>query len=134
MIGPFCEQPVFSFFEDHFACCFLRVLIDRADADPDLPDLTPIQKEALDFLEETAGRPENAVRFLQRSGDILLLNNWVTLHRRSEFVDRDVPAEKRCLFRVWLSVPNSRPLVPAFLDNYGSVEAGAVRGGMRPIV
>lgn len=130
---PYCNQPVFSFREDYFACCFLRVLIDRADADPSLPDLTSKQREALDFLEEVAGEPGNALRFLQQPGDILLLNNWVTLHRRAGFTDSEVTAEKRCLFRVWLSVPNSRPLVDDFKENYGSVEAGAVRGGMRPI-
>ncbi len=129
----YCEQPVFSFSGGHFACCFLRVLIDRADADPDLPSLTPIQREALDFLEEKAADPRNKIGFLQRPGDVLLLNNWVTLHRRAGFVDHETPAEKRCLFRIWLSVPNSRPLHPAFLDNYGSVEAGVVRGGMRPL-
>ena len=29
-------------------------------------------------------------------------------------------------------MPNSRPLDPLFADNYGAVEAGAIRGGMRP--
>lgn len=130
---PFCRQPVFSFREGHFACCFLRVLIDRADADPSLPNLTDRQREALDFLERVAGEQGRALRFLQQPGDILLLNNWVTLHRRAGFTDSDEDEEKRCLFRVWLSVPNSRPLVDEFSDNYGSVEAGAIRGGMRPL-
>lgn len=126
-----CEQPIFSFCEGHFACSFLRVLINRGHEDPELPDLSPQQIEAMDFLEEVAGRPENSVRFRQEPGDVLLLNNWVTLHRRSSFVDSDLPEEKRCLFRVWLSMPDSRPLDPAFEANYGSVAAGSVRGGMR---
>lgn len=130
---PYCEQPVFSFRDGHFACSFLRVLIDRAAADPELPDLTEVQKEALDFLEEIAGDGGNSIRFRQQPGDILLLNNWVTLHRRSAFVDFDEPEQRRCLFRIWLSVPNSRPLSPVFEANYGAVEAGAVRGGIRPL-
>ncbi|NNE93971.1 MAG: TauD/TfdA family dioxygenase [Verrucomicrobiales bacterium] len=128
---PYCEQPVFSFCDGHFAANFLRVLIDRADSDPDLPNLSAAQKEAMDFLEEVAGDPEIHVRFRQEPGDILLLNNWVTLHRRSAFEDHAEPEKKRCLFRVWLSMPNSRPLDPMFEDNYGAVEAGAIRGGMR---
>lgn len=129
---PACEQPVFSFREGHFACSFLRVLIDRAHRDPNLPDLDEKQIEALDFLEAVAEREGLAHLFHQARGDVLLLNNWVTLHRRTAFEDHEDPAEKRCLFRVWLSVPDSRPLDPAFEANYGSVEAGAVRGGMRP--
>lgn len=127
----YCEQPVFSFHDGHFACSFLRVLIDRADADPDLPNLSPEQKEAMDFLEEVADEPGRAVHFRQEPGDVLLLNNWVTLHRRSAFEDSDDPAEKRCLFRAWLSIPNSRPLDPAFAANFGATGAGEIRGGFR---
>lgn len=130
---PLCEQPVFSFRDGYFACAFLRVLINRAHSDPALPNLSDQQIEALDFLEAVAAEPGRAYCFRQEPGDLLLLNNWTTLHRRSGFVDHDDPAEKRCLFRVWLSVPNSRPLDPAFAANFGSVEAGAVRGGMKPL-
>ena len=128
---PFCEQPIFSFRDGRFACSFLRVLIDRADADPDLPDLSPAQVEAMDLLEEVAAEEGRAHVFLQEPDDVLLLNNWITLHRRSAFEDHDDPAEKRRLFRIWLSMPNSRPLDPRFAANFGAVGAGEVRGGFR---
>lgn len=127
----YCEQPVFSFCQEHFACSFLRVLIDRAHADPDLPNLTDTQVEAMNLLEEVAAEPGNAAFLHQQPGDVLLLNNWVTLHRRSAFVDHDDPAEKRCLFRIWLSMPDSRPLDPRFAANFGATEAGAIRGGFQ---
>lgn len=126
---PWCEQPIFSFQDGRFACSFLRVLIDRAHADPGLPDLRPEQIEAMDLLEEIAAEPGMAFHFRQEPGDVLLLNNWVTLHRRSAFEDFDDPDEKRCLFRIWLSMPNSRPLDPRFADNFGATGAGEIRGG-----
>lgn len=126
-----CQQPIFSQFEGNFACAFLRVLIDRADADPDLPDLSGEQREAMNFLESVAGDPELFVRFRQEEGDLLFLNNWVTLHRRTAFEDHESEEEKRCLFRLWLSVPNSRPLDPQFAENYGATGAGEIRGGMK---
>ena len=128
---PYCRQPVFSFADGKFACCLLRVLIERAHAHPDLPDLTDIQLEALDYVAELADSPEMHVSFMQQPGDILFLNNWVTLHRRSEFEDYEEEEKKRHILRIWLSVPNSRPLDPLFLDNYGAVGAGEIRGGMR---
>ncbi len=128
---PYCEQPVFSFCEGHFAASFLRVLIDRADADPELPNLTAEQKEAMDYLETVAADPAMHVRFRQEPGDILLLNNWVNLHRRSAFEDHERPEDRRCLFRIWLAMPNSRPLDSMFEANYGAVGAGEIRGGMR---
>lgn len=127
---PYCEQPIFSFCDGHFSGSFLRVLIDRADADPDCPSLTDEQREALDFLEDTAEREDLRVRFRQEPGDVLLLNNWVTFHRRTAFEDWPEPEKRRHLLRVWLSVPNSRPLDEAFKANYGSVKAGSIRGGM----
>lgn len=118
---PWCRQPVFSFFEGHFAANLLRVLIERAHAHPELPALSDIQREALNFLEEVADRPELHVTFMQEPGDMLFLNNWITLHRRSEFEDFDDPAKKRHLMRIWLSVPNSRPIHPDFAGNYGAI-------------
>ncbi|MDF1825400.1 MAG: TauD/TfdA family dioxygenase [Verrucomicrobiales bacterium] len=127
----FCEQPVFSFRDGHFACSFLRVLINRAHADPQLPNLSPAQIEAMDFLESVANEEDVAFRFRQERGDVLLLNNWVTLHRRSAFVDAADPDQKRCLFRTWLAMPNSRPLDPLFAANFGATGAGEIRGGFR---
>jgi alpha-ketoglutarate-dependent taurine dioxygenase len=125
----YCQQPNFSFRNGFFACSFLRVLIDRAHADPELPDLTPQQIEAMDFLEAVAGESGQSCCFTQERGDILLLNNWVTLHRRTAFEDGENPEEKRRIFRTWLSMPNSRPIDKRFEANFGATGAGEVRGG-----
>tara|TARA_B100000963_G_C22448859_1_gene590129 strand:- start:281 stop:814 length:534 start_codon:yes stop_codon:yes gene_type:complete len=131
---PFCEQPIFSWTEGHFACSYLRVLIDRADLDSECPDLTPIQKHALDFLDEVCARKELHTRFTLQTGDMLFLNNWTTLHRRTAFEDFEDPKRRRHLLRGWLSMPNSRPIDQSFLSNFGAVEAGAVRGGIRAVI
>ncbi|MCA9248145.1 MAG: TauD/TfdA family dioxygenase [Planctomycetales bacterium] len=128
---PYCRQPIFSFCQGHFAGSFLRVLIERAYASAEVPEMTAVQREALDFLEAVADEPGMHVRIRQQPGDMLLLNNWVTFHRRTEFEDFAAPEERRHILRIWLSVPNSRPLDPAFQDNYGATAAGALRGGMQ---
>ncbi|MEC9111859.1 MAG: TauD/TfdA family dioxygenase, partial [Verrucomicrobiota bacterium] len=86
---PYCKQPIFSITEGKFACNLLRVLIDRAYSMPELPDMTDKQRNALDKIEEIASLPNMNYRYRQEPGDILLLNNWVTLHKRSEFIDHD---------------------------------------------
>ena len=116
-----------------FACSYLRVLIDRADADPDCPALTPQQKEAIDFLDQVCEREDLQTRFTLEAGELLFLNNWTTLHRRTAFEDFKDPNKRRHLLRIWLSMPNSRPLNEAFRANFGAVEAGALRGGIHPI-
>ncbi|MBT6723197.1 MAG: hypothetical protein HOB20_08200, partial [Planctomycetaceae bacterium] len=72
------------------------------------------------------------VEFRQAPGDIVLLNNWITYHRRTEFTDFEEPAKRRHLLRIWLAAPNSRALDEMFRANYGAVEAGEIRGGMNP--
>lgn len=129
---PYCQQPIISFHAGHFASSYLRVLIDRAYAMPDVPDMTDEQLLALDRLEMLAADPEFHVTFRQQPGDLLFLNNWVTFHRRNEFEDASDPAQRRHLLRAWLAVPNSRPLDPQFAANFGATAAGAVRGGMMP--
>ena len=130
--APYCQQPIFSFRDGTFASAYLRVLINRAYQDPQVPAASEQQIEALDFIDEVAARPEMHVEFRQEAGDILLLNNWITYHRREAFEDHSDLALRRHLLRIWLSVPNSRPLDPRFRENYGAVEAGAIRGGMKP--
>lgn len=127
---PYCEQPIFGFEQGHFCSNLLRVLIERAYAQPNLPDMTAEQREALDLIESIAQEPHVHFAFRQEPGDLLLLNNFVTYHRRGEFVDAPT-ATPRHLLRIWLSVPNSRPLPASFAAHYGDTRAGAIRGGMR---
>jgi len=129
---PWCRQRVFSFCEGHFAANLLRVLINRAHTHPDLPELTDEQVEALNLMETLADEPHLHYSFRQEPGDLFFVNNWVNLHRRTEFEDWPDPDRRRHILRIWLSMPNSRPLDPLFADNYGAVEAGALRGGMKP--
>ena len=128
---PYVMQPIFSKSGGYFACSYLRVLIDRADQDKTCPSLSKLQKEAIDFLDQVCERRELQTKFTMQRGDILLLNNWILLHRRTAFEDFSDPSMKRHLLRIWLSMPNSRPIDQSFEDNFGSTKAGAVRGGMK---
>jgi len=128
---PYCELPIFSERDGFFGAHFLRVLIDRADKSADAPSLTDEQRAALDTLEALAEDPAMHASFRMEPGDVLLLNNWTTFHRRSEFIDAEEPERKRHLLRVWLSMDNSRPIDPRFADHFGATEGGVLRGGMR---
>jgi hypothetical protein len=49
---------------------------------------------------------------------------------RTAFVDDEASDRVRLLYRLWLSVPNSRPLPPGHEVLWGSIEPGAPRGGI----
>lgn len=128
---PYCRQPIFAEHEGRFLANVLRVLIDRAEAHPDIPNHRPDQMEALDYLDTIAEDPARHVRFRQKRGDMLLVNNFALFHRREAFEDHPDPAQRRHLLRLWLSMPNSRALPHWFACHYGNTAAGALRGGMK---
>lgn len=129
---PWCRQPIFAIEQGHFVGYVLRVLIDRAYQLPELPDMTPRQKEALDTLEAICADPAVHYRFRQRPGDLLFVNNFVNFHSRTEFIDHADPERRRLLLRIWLAMPNSRPLPASFAGSFGATAAGALRGGIHP--
>jgi hypothetical protein len=129
---PFCKQPIFSVYKQRFAANILRVLIDRAHSSPEIPNLTDNQREALDMVESIAREAQFHIKFRQAPGELLILNNFVVFHSRTEFEDWPDPAKRRLLLRIWLSMPNSRPLAPEFAAHYGDTTAGALRGGIHP--
>jgi hypothetical protein len=65
-----------------------------------------------------------------RAGDLQLLNNHVVYHARSTYEDDPAPGRDRFLMRLWLSMPNSRALPPGYEALWGSIEPGALRGGI----
>lgn len=129
---PWCHQPIFARVDGRFVAYLLRVLVDRAYELPELPDMTPTQREALDLVDELCADPAFHARFRQETGDVLFANNFTTLHSRSEFEDHPDPDRRRLILRIWLSVPNSRRLPPELAGTFGATEPGALRGGIHP--
>jgi hypothetical protein len=63
-------------------------------------------------------------------GDIQFLNSHVTYHGRTPFEDDRATGRDRLLYRVWLAMPNSRALPEGHEVLWGSIAAGARRGGI----
>jgi hypothetical protein len=127
--SPWYFQPIYTFHGGKFASRYVRGHIRNAQAMAGVPRLTPIQIEALDYLDAMTARPEFRLTMMFQPGDIQFVNNHVTFHSRTEFEDWPEPERKRHLLRLWLAVPNSRALAPAYMRFYRNTCPGAVRGG-----
>ncbi len=125
----FYTQPIFAVEKGYFACRYTRTHIRSAEINADLPDLTPTQCAALDLFDEICARPNFHVTMMLEPGDMQFLNNHLTLHTRTAFHDSIADNQKRHLMRLWLSVPNGRPLSNGFKPFYRNISAGSVRGG-----
>ena len=128
--APFYPNPVWDEAEGVLCSKWNRNRVISAQAIEGVPALTAAHREAMDRLDEILRRPELLYRMYLRPGDMQILNNHVTLHSRSEFEDFDDPAQKRCLFRLWLSPPDWPALPESWRPAYGAVEAATVRGGI----
>jgi Taurine catabolism dioxygenase TauD, TfdA family len=120
--------PVFGVQDGKLTCQYSRTYVEQAQEFPEVPRITAPQNEALDLLAEVA--EESCLYSPFEPGDIQLLNNHVIFHGRTAYEDDSASQQERLLFRLWLSMPNSRRLPRGFEALWGSTEPGAIRGGV----
>ncbi len=120
--------PVFAVRDGHFTSQYSRTFVEAAQRIPEVPRMSAAQDEALDLLAEVA--EELCLQMTLEPGDIQLLNNHVIYHARTAYEDDEAADSDRLLLRLWLSVPNSRPLPHGFEVLWGSIQPGALRGGI----
>jgi hypothetical protein len=126
--SPAYPKPMFGFRDGYFAGQFSPLYVRTAQEFPEVPRLTPQQKEALEVFEALAHELALSMDF--EPGDMQFLNNHLTYHSRTAFEDHSEPERKRLLLRLWLAPPNSRPLPQGYELLWGSIEPGVVRGGV----
>ncbi|MBC5811453.1 MAG: TauD/TfdA family dioxygenase [Candidatus Eremiobacteraeota bacterium] len=108
---PVYYRPIFSYHDGALSCGANATYIRSGQERVGRP-LNAAQSEALDAFYETC--EEHTLSMDLEPGDFQLLNSYVTLHDRTGYDDYDEPERKRHMLRLWLEVPNRRPLAPDF--------------------
>jgi hypothetical protein len=126
---PFMTIPPFSWHDGKLTVFYQRQYIDSAQRFPEAMRLTPDHVAALDRFDALANDPELHLSMRLQPGDMQFVYNHSQLHDRTGFTDWPDPAERRHLFRLWLSPKGDRELPDVFRQRYGSVEVGN-RGGI----
>jgi len=120
--------PIFGVRDGKFTSHYSLTYIEVAQMVPGVPPLTDAQREAIALLASLAEELAFEMRF--EPGDVQLVNNHVVYHARTAFEDDAPTGQTRLLYRLWLSMPNSRPLPPGHEVLWGRIEPGALRGGI----
>jgi hypothetical protein len=120
--------PIFGVRADKLTSHFSQTYIEAAEMSGAAPPLTAAQREALGLLQALA--EELSFDMTLEPGDMQFLNNHVIYHARTAFTDGPEESRRRLLYRLWLSMPNSRALPEGHEVLWGRIEAGALRGGI----
>jgi hypothetical protein len=90
--------------------------------------MTESQLAALNTFDEYLYNAEQwQYRRQFQPGDVLLLNNHIVFHTRTAFEDGEDENKRRQLYRVWMAMPNSRPITEDLMDFFGNVAPGSKR-------
>jgi hypothetical protein len=120
--------PIFGLRDGQLTSHYSLTYIEAAQMVRGVPTLTAAQREAIDLLMALA--EELCFEMILEPGDLQFINSHVTYHGRTPFEDDKASGHDRLLLRLWLSMPNSRPLPAGHEVLWGSIEAGARRGGI----
>ncbi|MDA0702224.1 MAG: TauD/TfdA family dioxygenase [Proteobacteria bacterium] len=120
--------PVFSCRDGFVSLRYSRTYV--GEAIHDLGEaVTEETREALRLFDELCTLPELTLEFSLRPGEAVFMNNFTMLHGRSAFEDSPADSSgetrRRHLLRIWLAVPDGRPVVPE-LDVFGTGTKGGV--------
>ena len=126
---PYFTIPVYSWHQNFLTCIYQRNYIESARRFESAPRLSAQQVEALDLLDDIVNEPDMHLRMRLQPGDMQFVYNHSLLHDRTGFTDWPEAEKRRHLLRLWLAVPEDRPLPAVFAQRYGSVDIGD-RGGV----
>jgi len=123
--------PIWGVRDGKFTSHYSQTFVDAAQLGTDVPKLTPKQDEALALLRKLA--QELCMEMVLEPGDLQLINSHVTYHGRTSFEDDASTGNDRLLLRLWLCMPNNRPLPKGHEILWQKIEPGQIRGGIQQI-
>jgi len=126
------RMPVFSANNGVVSCRILRNTIESA-RNMGYAKYNALETAALDYMDTLANRDDMRLDMMLKRGEMQFINNYTTLHARTEFEDFPDPALKRHMVRLWLIAHNQRRSVDAHIfRDYSGVAHTLVRTPVAP--
>lgn len=113
--------PVFSWQAERMSA-WLNIQLAELAAQVSGQDFSDAERDALVCVEQIANRADMQLTFKQEPGDVLFINNLAVMHRREKYIDVQEQDGKRMLYRMWINLHDSQPVVPSH---------AALRNGIR---
>ena len=107
------KVPIFCCVDGKVSCYYNKFFMHAAAKRLGM-ELPPDLVAAMDWFDLQAMRADLGATFVLQPGEMLFWHNWTCLHARTAF--RDSPGAKRLLLRLWLNVPDGRPVHPEIAE------------------
>jgi hypothetical protein len=127
-MAPWYKIPIFNYNEGFLTTNIEPTYIGSAHRHPGVPEMTPLQREAFEYVQALAEELSLDIDF--HRGDMQFLNNHVTMHTRQAYEDFDEPERRRHLLRIWIIVKGCRPLPRAYFARHGVADDVDWPGGI----
>ena len=114
--------PVYSIENGVVSCRILRNTVETARK-MGYGNYTELEEAALDHMDSLVNRDDLKLDMMLEPGDMQFINNYTTLHARTEFVDWPEAARRRWMVRLWLHSFGLRR--PRRLELFGDYEGVA---------
>lgn len=108
------EIPVLNWHQGFLTCLYHRLYIQSATRFDEAPELEPEHKAALDMFDALTNDTDMHLRMSLQPGDMQFVYNHHMLHDRTHFTDSPELSQRRHMLRLWLAIPEDRPLPPVF--------------------
>lgn len=99
--------PVYNVHNGVVSCRILRNTIESART-MGYAKYSQLESDAIAYMDSLANREDMKIDMMLDAGDMQFINNYTTLHSRTEFEDFEDPAEKRHMVRLWLNAYGKR--------------------------
>jgi hypothetical protein len=112
--------PVYDVVDGVVNCRILRNTIENARK-MGYAKYSQLETDALAYMDTLANREDMRLDMMLARGDMQFINNYTTLHARTEFVDFPQPEKRRHMARLWLKTFDTprRVSTEKFTDYHG---------------
>lgn len=124
--------PVYSIYENVVSCRILRNTIETARK-MGHAKYSDLENAALEYMDKLANDEGMRLDMMLERGDMQFINNYTTLHARTEFKDFPEPEKRRHMVRLWLtSFGLRRPTHKEVFKDYEGVVKNLERAAAAP--
>ncbi|MGH8150879.1 MAG: TauD/TfdA family dioxygenase [Steroidobacteraceae bacterium] len=122
------KTPIFCCVGGAVSCFYNRVFFAKPEEAPE--PFPAALCEAMAYMDSLCVRDDLIARFTLEPGEMVFWHNFLVMHSRTSF--HDTGTRHRLLLRLWLNVPDGRPMAAEVRARAGIIDQDHIAGRRAP--